>query len=87
MTVMGFFLFTTASRPAPCPMGTTGSYPGVKQLGHKAKYSSPPSSEVKNLWSSASIPLYIFMVWCLVKHGLPIIGKYYCISNVKVKRA
>jgi len=30
---------------------------------------SPPSSaEVKNMWSSNSTPLYVFMAWCVIKH-------------------
>jgi hypothetical protein len=35
------------------PMCARGSFPGVKATGE---------------WSSTSIPQYIFMVWCSVKH-------------------
>jgi hypothetical protein len=40
---------------------------GIKQLGHEADHSPPPSAEVKNAWSYTSTPQYVFMAWCLVK--------------------
>jgi hypothetical protein len=48
--------------------GTEGLFPRVKQLGYEADYSPPPSSEVKNSWSYASTPSYVFMTWSLIKH-------------------
>jgi len=41
---------------------------GVKQLGPKAGYSSPFSTEVKNMWSCISTLSCIFMVWYLARH-------------------
>jgi hypothetical protein len=44
---------------ASYPMGT----------GSKADNSPPTSAEVKNAWGyTSTIPPYIFMVWCSVKH-------------------
>jgi len=37
---------------------------------HFLAYSPPSSAEVKNMWSFTSIPLHIFMVWCLIQHGI-----------------
>jgi hypothetical protein len=42
---------------------------GVKRPGREADYSPPSSAEVKNAWSYTSTPQYVFMAWCLVKHG------------------
>jgi hypothetical protein len=40
---------------------------GVKRPGREAGHSPPSSAEV-NAWSYISIPQYVFMAWCLVKH-------------------
>jgi hypothetical protein len=59
---LGIFLFTTAFRMA---LGTTqppiqwvpGALSlGIKQPGHEADHSPPPSAEVKNVWSYTSTP-------------------------------
>jgi hypothetical protein len=42
---------------------------GVKRPGREADHSRPSSAEVKNTWSYTSTPRYVFMTWCLVKHG------------------
>jgi hypothetical protein len=71
---LGIFLFDTMSRPVLGPIqppmqrvsGTL--FLGVKRSGREADHSSPPIAEVKNAWSYASTPPYIFMAWCLVKH-------------------
>jgi hypothetical protein len=50
---LGMFLLTTASRTAleppqpPYPMGTRGSFPGVKRPGREANHSPPSSDEVE----------------------------------------
>jgi hypothetical protein len=49
-------------------MGTWGSFPGGKVAGHEADHSPPSSAEVKNEWNYTSIPQYVFMAWCLLKH-------------------
>jgi hypothetical protein len=41
---------------------------GVKRLRREADHSHPSSADVKNAWSYTSIPQYVFMAWCLVKH-------------------
>jgi hypothetical protein len=41
---------------------------GVKRPGREADHSPPPSAEVKNACSYISIPPYVLMAWCLVKH-------------------
>jgi hypothetical protein len=64
------FLFATASRPAlegrpaSYPVGTGGSSP-AREVHHTL----PSSAEVKNAWSYTSTPPYVFMAWCLIKHG------------------
>jgi hypothetical protein len=54
--------------PASYPMGTRGSFPGVKRPGREADHSPSSRAEVKNAWSYTSTPQYVFMAWCLVKH-------------------
>jgi hypothetical protein len=41
---------------------------GVKWPVREAEHSPPSSAQVKNSWSYASTPQYVFMAWCLVKH-------------------
>jgi hypothetical protein len=53
---------------ASYPMGTRGSFRGVKRPGREADHSPPSSAEVRNAWSYTSSPQYVFMAWCLVKH-------------------
>jgi hypothetical protein len=72
---LGIFLFTTASRTAPGstqpPIQWVPGFLslGVKRLGREADHSPPSSAEVKNAWSYNSTPQYVFIGWCLVKHG------------------
>jgi hypothetical protein len=71
---LGIFLFTTASRMALGPtqppiQWVSGALSlGVKRPEREADHSLPSSAKVKNAWSYTSIPRYVFMVWCLVKH-------------------
>jgi hypothetical protein len=71
---LGIFLFDIMSRPA---LGPTQSpiqrVPealslGIKRPEREADHSLPSSAEVKNAWIYTSIPRYVFMAWCLVKH-------------------
>jgi hypothetical protein len=39
--------------------------PGIKRPGPNANRSLTSSVEVKNAWSCASAPPYIFIAWCL----------------------
>jgi len=56
MVGAGIFLIATMSRAAlqpPSPpalyqMGTRGSFPGVKQLGHESHHPSQPVAKFKN---------------------------------------
>jgi hypothetical protein len=45
-----------------------GSYPGDKAIGRENDHSPLSSAEVNNAWTCISIPPYIFMAWCCVKH-------------------
>jgi hypothetical protein len=45
----------------------TGFFPGVKMPGLGVDHSPPPSTVVKNAWVYSPAPLYIFMVWYLIK--------------------
>jgi hypothetical protein len=40
---------------APYPVGTRGSFPGVKRPSREVVHSPPSSAEVKNAWSYSSI--------------------------------
>jgi hypothetical protein len=66
--VRDLFVCTTASvhpaseaDPRLYPMGTSSQ--GVKLAAHL--HLMP---KIKNAWSDPSIPPYIFMAWCLIKH-------------------
>jgi len=76
----GFLLFTTASRMAlgptqPLIQWVPGAFfSGVKRPG-RGVYNSPPlSAKVKYAWSCISTLPHIFMMWCLVKHGILLHG-------------
>jgi hypothetical protein len=47
---------SSGAHTASYPMGTRGSFPGVKRLGREADHSSPSNAEVKNEWSYTSTP-------------------------------
>jgi hypothetical protein len=65
------FLFATVSRPSMGPTQPPSQWVlGAKPPGCEADHSSPSSAEVKNAWSYTSIPPYVFMVWCLIKHRM-----------------
>jgi hypothetical protein len=44
------------AHPVSYPMGTGGSFSGVKRPGLEADHSPPSSAEVKNAWNYTSIP-------------------------------
>jgi hypothetical protein len=44
----------SGAHPASYPMGTRGSFPGVKRPGREADHSPPSSAEAKNAWSYTS---------------------------------
>jgi hypothetical protein len=46
--------------PTSYPMGTGGSFPGVKRPGREADHSPPSSAEVKKMWIYTSTPPYAF---------------------------
>jgi hypothetical protein len=43
--------------------------PWIKQARYDSDHSLWFSAEVKNSWSYIPIPPYVFIVWCLYKHG------------------
>jgi hypothetical protein len=47
--------------PTFYPLGTWGSFLGVKWPGREADHSPPTSAEVKKTWVHTSTPLYAFM--------------------------
>jgi hypothetical protein len=55
---------------------------GVKLAGSEADHSPPSSAEVKNAWSYASTPQYVFMAWCLVKHRDKFIFTFYRLLRI-----
>jgi hypothetical protein len=65
----GIFVFATACIPGRVPPSLLcNGYRGVKRPGREANHLPPCSAEVKNVWSYASTPPYVFMAWCLVKY-------------------
>jgi len=56
--------------PASYPMGTRGSFPGVKAAEREADHSPPSSTKVKNTWRYTVTPQYAFMAWCSVKKSI-----------------
>jgi len=40
--------------------------PGLKWLEREDDHSKPSSTDVKNAWSCASIPQYVFMARCFI---------------------
>jgi hypothetical protein len=43
-------------------------FPGVKCQGRETHRTHPSNPECKNTWSYTATSLYVFTVWCLIKH-------------------
>jgi hypothetical protein len=57
----------SGAHPASCTLGTRGCFFGLKQQGHEADHSPPPSAKVKNGGAIPPFPyMYVFMAWCLI---------------------
>jgi hypothetical protein len=56
---------SSGAHPASCPIGTRGSYPGVKRPDNEADHWPPSRTEVKE-WVKLYIR-YVFIAWSLVK--------------------
>jgi hypothetical protein len=50
------------AQPASYPVGTGGSFPGVKRPVREADHSHPSSAKVENVWSYTSTPYLLGMV-------------------------
>jgi hypothetical protein len=67
---LGIFLFITASKPVlgptqlPIQWVSRALYLGVKRPGREANY----LTSVLSRGAITSLPQYVFMAWCLVKH-------------------
>jgi hypothetical protein len=59
----------SGAHPVSYPMGTRIFSQEVKAAGRETDHSPPSSAEIKNAWSYTSTPPYVFIVWCLIKHG------------------
>jgi hypothetical protein len=57
----------SGAHPSSYPMGTRGSFPGVKRPGVKLTTHLYVMQRSKNEWSYTSTPQYAFMAWCSVK--------------------
>jgi hypothetical protein len=57
----------SGAHSASYPMGTRGSFSGVKRPGREADHSPPSSAEVKNAYRYTFTPQYAFMAWCSFK--------------------
>jgi len=51
-------------------MGTRSNFLRGKAAGRDAGHSPSSNVEVKNTWSYISTPQYVFLAWCLIKHGI-----------------
>jgi len=62
--------FQTGSEvhPDSFPVGTEGSFPGIKRPARQPDHSPSSNVAVKNEWSYTSTPQYVFIARCLVKH-------------------
>jgi hypothetical protein len=84
--MMGYSLVAIASRLYLGPTHSLlqwmqGTFtPGVELLGREAGHSS---AEVKNAWSYASIPRYVFMSWCLINQ-IYIFMAWYLIKHKEI---
>jgi hypothetical protein len=56
----------SGAHPAFYPMGTGGTFPGVKRPGREADHSPQTSGDVKKTLIYTATPPYVFMAWCLV---------------------
>jgi hypothetical protein len=58
----------SGAHPASYPMGTRGSFPGVKRPGREADHSPPSTAEVKKMSGAIPpLPQYAFVAWFSVK--------------------
>jgi hypothetical protein len=53
----------TEAHQAFYPMGTPGSFQGVKRQRRQVNHSHQSSTEDKNAWSYISTSPYVFMAW------------------------
>jgi hypothetical protein len=60
----------SGAHPIFYPMSTGGSF----AWGSTAEHSPPSTAEVKEVWSYASTPLNVFVVWCLIKKDIRLHG-------------
>jgi hypothetical protein len=49
-------------------MGTADFFPRVKRAGREADHSTSSVAVINNAWNYTSIPPYVFMACCKVKH-------------------
>jgi hypothetical protein len=61
---------TFGDHPTTYPVGSAGSFPGLKRPKRRAVRSTPSSTEVKNEWSYTSTPPHAFMTRCLIRIAL-----------------
>jgi len=60
----------SVAHAASHPVGTGGSFLGVKRSGREADHQPRSRAEVKNEWSYTSTPKNVLMQWCLVKEWI-----------------
>jgi hypothetical protein len=65
----------SGSHPASYPVGIGSCFPEVKRPGREADHSLPSSVNV-TVWSYTSTPLFLFMVWCLIKQCIRLHARY-----------
>jgi hypothetical protein len=68
-----FFFFTPfrpvlGAQPASHQISTRGPSGRSKQKEQQADHLLPSRGKIKNVWSYAITPPYIFMAWCLINH-------------------
>jgi len=64
-SISAAFALSLGPNLAPFPVGTSGSFPEVKQSICEADHLSISSTGVKNAWSYDVTPYYVCIEWCL----------------------
>jgi len=83
--ISSYLMHVCSHRPSPVTLlfGLICSgYLGVKQPGCEIDNSPPPSDKLKNVCSHTTIPFYVFMLWCVVKHGVTYICRHLLLLNI-----
>jgi hypothetical protein len=57
---------------------------GIKRPGREADHPTQSSVEVKNVWSYAFVPPYVFIAWDLIKKRILFMADTYFTTGIKL---